>query len=331
MQVYEFRSKLRDPRERGRAYGEAFGEAICANAQRYQWGFAELGVEHGVVDRVVAGAATQIAAWAPSQWAELEGIAEASGASIDELVALTARTEILAHSPEPPQECSTVALVREGHLPMGMQTWDWHAELAPEGMMLEFVIDDRTVRTFTEVGMLGKIGTAGNISMFFNILQHEADVVVDYVGVPVHTVARGILDAANTLDDAIRIAESAKVSASTVITVLEAASANYPNGRAASIELSPVGVGVVSPDEGVLVHTNHFLHPDLANGDASTPASTTQDRYEHLQDARGSLTAARSVHDLASAMCGDEGASAPVCMRPKESVHLADRWQSTLR
>ena len=100
-------------------------------------------------------------------------------------------------------------------------------------------------------------------------------------GVPVHVVARRILDEAATVAEATAIARSATVSASTVLTI---AAWDGERASARCLELSPAGVGVLEPDAaGVLAHTNHFLDPVLARGERPTDVdATTRGRLESL-------------------------------------------------
>ncbi|GAA3141971.1 carcinine hydrolase/isopenicillin-N N-acyltransferase family protein [Nonomuraea salmonea] len=113
--------------------------------------------------------------------------------------------------------------------------------------------------------------------MHFNILRHESDTAD--LGVPVHLIARRILDEAASVEEAAGIARSARVSASTVITVVT-------ESDAGSIEISPAGVAVIPPGpDGVLLHCNHFLDADLAAGERhATQRPGTFDRFRHLSD-----------------------------------------------
>lgn len=325
MRVHELRLVEADPYRRGQEYGRALAEQVRDSAERYAWAFGELGVDTDTVARVARESFAQLEVWAQTQADELRGLAVGSGVSLLNLTALTARTEVLAHAPREAIECSTVVrLAAEG--PMGIQTWDWHAELVPDAVLLEANVGGRCVRTFTEVGMLAKIGTGGNLALFLNILSHEQD--ARCAGVPVHAVARRILEQADTVEEALAIAEGVPLGASTVLTVLEAPSAAKPAGDAASIELSPAGVALVRGSGGLLAHTNHFLDPALATGDAASTQSTTDVRLAHLKSVAAPVVAAAGVSELALAMCGDARAAAPVCMRPADSPNLADRWQT---
>lgn len=327
MRVTELRLTDASAHARGVAYGAAMGTEVRHTISLYRRAYEAMAVPAGVIDEVVAGALEAVRGWAPTQWEELSGLSEAAEVPLAELMLLTARTEILAHAPVDVLECSTVVALHDDRRPMTMQTWDWHGELVPTGVMLEIHLADRIVRTFSETGMVGKIGVTDGLGVHFNILHHHSDRTV--VGVPVHVVMRRILDEAASLDDAIAIARSATVGASTVLTVVQGASAAGP-ARAASLELAPAGVAVVEAQDGFLAHTNHFLDPQLAEGEATLDSSTTGPRYEHAVAQREPIAAASDAASMAAAMCGAAGADAPVCVRVRPAASLAERWETLL-
>lgn len=332
MRVAELRLPAGDPFERGIAYGGALAQQVRDTIALYRDAYAVMGVPSGVAESVVDASIDAVRAWAPAIAAELDGIAVGADVPLADLMLLTARTEILAHAPVDALECSTIVALHDDRRPMTMQTWDWHGELAPTGVLLEIPLEGRVVRTFSETGMVGKIGVARTadgrgLGLHFNILHHDSD--RSAVGVPVHVVARRILDEASTLDEAVAIARSATVGASTVLTVVEAASA-HGSARAACIELSPARVAVVMPIDDYLAHTNHFLDPGLAEGEATSDTSTTGPRLAHALAQRPAAVVATDAVTLAAGMCGAAGADAPVCVRVRPAAALADRWETLL-
>lgn len=345
--MIELRLTDASPRLRGRAYGAAVAAEVRDTVERYRQAYATLGVPAGVPEEIAAGSIDVTQVWAPEQATELEGIAEGAGLPLAELMLLNARTEIFAHAPASPAECSTVVALHPGRRPQTMQTWDWNGDLVPTAVLLEALVDGRVVRTFAETGMLGKIGVARapgapGIGAHFNILHHRSD--RSAIGVPVHVVLRRILDEAIGLDDAIAIARSAPLGASTVLTVVEgeARGAEREQGegadgkgarataRAASLELSPAGVAAVAPTGGFLAHTNHWLDPALAVGESARASSTTWQRLEHTIAQREAIMAATDAVAMAGAMCGSAGADAPVCVVAAPGAAFAERWSTLL-
>lgn len=266
------------PYERGLDIGQRFRAQVRAAAAEYQEFFRVRGVPEEQIAEMVAGFSAQIADWAPEQLAEIEGLAEGAGVDVHEIVALNARTEIMAAAPpEDDGECSTAVLVpSSGAAPRTVQTWDWKAMLSREMLIRRYrASSGGHVVVFSEFGQTGKIGVnSAGLGIHFNILQHATD--ASRSGAPVHTVARKILDEASTVEEAVAIAESAPLAASTVITVVSA-----DPGAAACIELSPAGVAVIEASAEVpLVHTNHFIDPALAQGGLQSAGTTTYARYD---------------------------------------------------
>jgi isopenicillin-N N-acyltransferase-like protein len=295
------RSAEPDARERGRALGRAEREAILAC-----WAGYERLFDADPRD-LAEGSLERVGAWAPTLAAEIEGIAAGSGLEIWQVAALNARTEILARGG---RECSTFVCP-----PRTIQTWDWHEHLT--GLTFVWELAPRpghVVRTFTEYGIVGKIGiNSAGLAVHLNILHHASD--GEGTGVPIHVVARRILDEAENVDDAVEIARSADPCASSVITVIDRTSA-------ACLELSPAGLAELRPADGVLLHTNHFLDPRLAQGEAEEEADTW-DRLARLEDRVDELRAASDHVELADAMLHHD---APICCHPADDAPFGERW-----
>ncbi|MGW1841355.1 C45 family autoproteolytic acyltransferase/hydolase [Streptomyces sp. NPDC001966] len=307
-----FTSSVAGPGERGREFGETWRERVRATAEAYGELFGRAKVPDA--DALGARALARVDAWAPDLADEIRGIAQGAGLPVDRVAALNARTEILASGRTPgPGECTTlVALGGPGAEPVAAQNWDWYESLADGWLEWEIPHPDgRVTRTLTEFGVVGKIGINDRgVGCLFNILHHRRD--GSGTGVPVHVVARRLLDGADTVTDALKIAGSAGTTASTTLTVVGGLDA----GRTAvSAELWPGGIGHVLPDpDGLLLHTNHFLTRPAADGD--TEPVTDPDtivRYEVLR---------RTLHGRGADLTPDEAFAAladhtgGVCVHP---------------
>lgn len=328
MKLFTSISTAQDPARRGRELGLEFGDQFARVAALYLKHFEDLGIGAESVRRIVEASSTALTAWAPGLATETLAIAESAQIEAWKIGAVSARTEILAAAPPRIEgECSTAVFSGEGRAPETIQTWDWHEFLVPSGLLFDYVSDaGRNVKMFTEFGAAAKIGVNdAGLGVHFNILSHSTD--SGQGGVPVHAVARRILDEASCLEDAGKIAASAAGSASTSLTVFDL---HNGGSRAASFELSPSGMGTVLPGEdGWLFHTNHFLVPELYKGDTMPADSTTAERYQHLNAVRGTLTGLTPV-DRALAACGGEGEKAAICMTPDMSKPLIDQWGTLL-
>lgn len=302
----------------GREFGAAWSAAIERTFAGYLDLFAALGVSGDRVRDWGARALAETRAWAPRLADEIEDVAAGAGLQAWQLGALNGRTEILAAAAVGGEgECSTSVVL--GTVPRTVQTWDWHDTLR-HAMVVR---THQRVCTFTEFGVVGKIGVnSAGLGVHFNVLRHRSDHAD--IGVPVHVVARRILDEASTVDEAVELTRSARLSASSVLTVVTV-------DRASCLELSPAGVAEL-PADGFLLHTNHFLDPRLAKGERTVAAeSTTFDRLALLRDRIGTLgTEDRTARaEALDAVCAHADLALPPHQRWESlatiSLDVADR------
>ena len=326
-----FTSSVLPPYERGVELGERHAADIARTIASYRRLFATRATRPFDVDAWAERAWARIEQLAPWAAPEIRGIAEGAGVPVREVAAVNARTELLAVAdPTGTGECSSVVVLPPDGSPVAVQTWDWYDAMRDNWLHWRIPRPDgRVMETVTEFGMLAKIGVARTgegrgIGVLLNMLHHESD-GADEIGHPVHLLSRQILEEANDLDEALVLAKSASPSASTSLTLVEAAG---HGGRAVSVELSPGGPGFLEPDDGVLVRTNHFVTPERESGClAATIGPSSRIRRRTLLDAFGT-TRPRSAADVIEAMHDhrDEGG---VCAHPDESMDPV-LWHATL-
>jgi isopenicillin-N N-acyltransferase-like protein len=118
------------PRERGRQYGRAFKDAIRAFLDReiYQ-SFTKAAPMREEVLHYAGACAKVIRAYSPEITDELEGMAEGSGVSVEELVLVNNHEELWHRGVLPPiEKCTAIAAgppaTGDGHAYVA-QTWDW--------------------------------------------------------------------------------------------------------------------------------------------------------------------------------------------------------------
>jgi isopenicillin-N N-acyltransferase like protein len=316
MTTRTFTSAVADPAARGYEFGSVHAGEVATTVRRYRRLFAGLYFADVDLDAVGAVALRRIESWAPELAEEIDGIAAGAGLPVEHVAAVNARTEIIAglrrDLPTAVTECSAlVALGGPGATAVAAQNWDWYVDFADN--WLEWTIphpDGRRVRTLTEYGVLGKIGVNdAGLGLLFTMLHHRDD--GEGIGVPVHIVARRVLDQARDIDDGMALCASAAPSASSSLTMVA-------GDRAVSAELWPGGPGFRAPDDdGVLVRTNHFLtDPARAGDQVPAEAPTTLTRYDSV---RRSLSARIATGhpvtaDDAVAALADHGGG--VCSHP---------------
>ncbi|MET9949985.1 C45 family peptidase [Streptomyces sp. NPDC006339] len=252
-----------DPRRRGQDRGRRLTPLLHGAIETYDRLFALGGIRPDTVRDDASRALDAVGAFRPALRAQMEGIADGAGVEPWRIAALNARTEILARSAAvPPGECSTIVRrvprVRglrgadgAGLTHVGVQTWDWHIELARFWHTLESAGGAHRYVGLTEHGILAKIGVnSAGLALHFNILGHQEDRVG---GVPVHVLAALVLEEAESVAHAREIVRSAPITSSGSFLLFDPESA-------ALLDLSPVGVFEAPPvNAGTHLRTNHFL------------------------------------------------------------------------
>jgi isopenicillin-N N-acyltransferase-like protein len=224
----------------------------------------------------------------PELVAELEGIAAGSGQDVRELLAINARTELLAGT-QARGECSLLARSE----PPGAwlaQTWDWHPDLGPAAVTWTVEQSGRWFTTVTEAGVLAKLGHNGSgVACGLNFLTCSADGGLD--GTPIHILLRLVLQHCTGGADARALLANAHTAASSCITVASRADLF-------AAELSPGGARLVEADpDGWLVHTNHFLAAPPAGVDIMPGTHPgTLDRFVRVaRAARAGISVPRAL------------------------------------
>jgi isopenicillin-N N-acyltransferase-like protein len=307
-----------DPFERGIQRGRTLRDGLAMSSRVYRALFATVGIERADVQRYAEESIAATEAWSSALAEEMRGTAEGSGLPLWEIASLNARTEILSRARgTKPGECSTIVSTRG--TPVASQTWDWHEELSAGWHVQQVSGGLHSFVGLTEHGILSKIGmNDAGIGVMLNILGHQDDTPG---GVPVHLVGARVLAEASTFDEALNLLLNAPVSTSSAVTLLG------PDG-AATIELNPHGAAVVRPQNGVLLHTNHFLDPTLAQGEKpGLYDPDSQLRMTMLEDrTRDWVQIPSEALELVPLLVSRPGDLADLCCIPEAGAPLGERW-----
>ncbi len=317
------------PRDRGHGLGASQSERIAAVVEIYERLFqhtAQIGPDE--MRRLGGSAMEVIQGWAPDLGEEIEGIAAGSGHDVAVIAAMNARTEILAAGRG---ECSTIACLGNATAdgePIGIQTWDWHNDLAGCWMVWRIDhADGRRVETMTEAGIVGKVGMSSQgVGVLLNILGHGKD--GPPIGVPVHVMCRRVLDEANGAVKALELLAAAEVSASSAVTIV---ADDVDGGACCTVELSPAGPGFVTPDDrGVLTHTNHFVaEPGRLDDTMVRLGPDSVLRLDHARRGMARLTEGTIDEDsILGVMHSHRGGSGAICCHPAPDAPFGERWQT---
>lgn len=323
-----------DPYERGRAYGEQAAERVVRSVEGYRDVFRALaGLDTEGARRLARSFEEAIARFRPAYLEEIRGIAEGAGVPYEDVLAINVRTEVMfaarARSAEASgrvDACSAFAVLpeasAEGHTLIG-QNWDWLPHCFDTVVVLEVEQPDAPdFVTVVEAGLLAKTGmNSSGIGLATNALVTDGD--RGEPGVPYHALLRAILDC-ETLSDAYAV----------LMERPRASSANYliahRDGIAVDVEAAPGDfsrMSLVFPDQGVLLHTNHFLALPAGLKDVSLWAMPDSPfRLERLRTAVAGARSGGLTLEAFGAMLADH-ANYPsgVCCHPDRRMRPADQ------
>ena len=249
---------------------------------------------------------------------EMQGIADGAGITFEDVLVINARSELLYSNlpfhAEPPPECTAFSLLppatADGAVIAG-QNWDYTLGQRDAVVIVRIPGEgDRpTLLFFPEAGMIGGKGcNSAGLSLTLNALRTE-----EYgIGIPVHIRMRRILEC-STLSNAYNAAVKGEIPAPANLIM------THKDGLALEVELSPVGVEVMMPEQGVLVHSNHFIGPRLRmrHTRASGSSYIRLQRAQQLFCGKTGLT----VNDAQAALRDHKGYPASIC--DHSAMHLA--------
>ncbi|MCK5797660.1 MAG: hypothetical protein KAI47_10780 [Deltaproteobacteria bacterium] len=313
----------------GLAHGRRFAKEIKHNIGFYlRWFQDVIKLDAGQSLAVASGFEKVMREYTPALLEEIDGIAKGAKVKRSEILALNARTDMLVvgrskrargkkghasllapRGEQSAEEASTTpgctALALRGGsrkhplLALG-QNWDWRSDLAGNVVILR-VKRRHTPRvvTFTEAGMVGKIGfNDRRLGVCLNFLSHKTEDPEGAYGVPVHVLLRAVMEA-RTLEEAYKLVAWAPRCASANFLMAQHDVRHGKAPEALDLEWTPTALARRPWSGAGLVHTNHFLDPVLAPGCDSGHGRSTMNRF-----ARATLQAKalRGVGDPATRM-----------------------------
>ena len=201
------------------------------------------------------------------------------------------------------RECTSFALAgrrtRAGR-PLTGQNWDWLTHCRDTLVILEVEQPDApNYVTVVEAGLLAKcsLNSAG-LAVMTNALVTSAD--RGEPGIPYHVMLRALADC-----------EQLSSAIDTIQKNFRASAANYllstGDDVAVDLEAGPgdfLAVQAILPEDGALVHTNHFLRSPRRQDDVSLYAMP--DSLIRLQRAEQAIARSAEPHDIAFPAAGSE-------------------------
>ena len=281
---------------------------------------------------------------APAYAEEMKGVAEGSGSDLLDITALNVRYELMYSqysklgvptiSPRA-DGCTAFAvepyMSENGHALMA-QNWDWIPEV--EGLFLRKVNDNELgVISFTEAGVVGgKIGiNSAGLGLLINGLVSNVD---DWSRLekPFHVQCWEILRS-RSLEDAIRIVSEGQRSCSA--NFLLGQQKSLERATIVNVESAPHAVNTLSPENGVIAHTNHFCRPASVGISQVIDEEwrSTLTRYDRISKLLNDHVVGQEKFSLetAKSMLRDHyGRPDSLCRHPNLALAEDDRYKSVV-
>jgi isopenicillin-N N-acyltransferase-like protein len=318
------------PFARGRQYGEAAAERVQRSVRLYAGQLERMALGRDEIRELVQGVIPAMEAFQPDYVEEMKGIAEGAGCSLDDVALINARTEILelarrrTGTPEEEDGCTGVVVLpeaaRDGQL-IHAQNWDWRPECVESAIVLKIRREDGPdLITFTEAGGLARSGfNAAGLAITANYLESSRD--YQRSGIPLPLIRRKFLESAH-------LAHGIKTVAATPKSASNNMMLSSAEGFAVDFECAPDEAFPLYPQDGLLVHANHWVSPVALSklvdtGIANTPDSVYRDYRVHqlLAPEIGEI----GVDDVKAALFDDFAAPYAVCRpsRPGSSGSIS--------
>lgn len=325
-----YRVSAAAPRERGLQYGRQARDRIAVSLSIYARAFEQQQISWSEVERRARAFMTTIAGYDQTLLDEMGGIATGADVSIERIVALNARTELLYGGSKPPsgeeergEGCTAClalpSITADGELIHG-QNWDWLAECADSAAVVRIDHGNgNPMLAFMEAGMLARMGfNAAGIALTGNFLTSDRDRGRN--GIPIPLLRRRILQSTDLASAIGEVYRTPRAFSNNMMI-------SHAAGVAVNLEASPDEVFWLKPQDGLMVHSNHFKSPvaqvklrDI--GLETSPDSLYRDERVHdlLAPRRGQL----QVSDFQSAFRDDFGLPRAVCRTPAPGSSGAD-------
>jgi len=276
-----------------------------------------------------------IEAYDPEVIVEMKGIAEGAGRSFEEVLLINARSELIflaragglkvLDESEPGEGCTVMAatpeVTKNGHMIVGHNV-DWMP-----GSEKNYIILEKKKKeglnfvSILEAGIVGKSGfNAAGLVAFGNAL------ITDKMkfGIPVQIIANKVLSADSVADACMYFLPPSRGSSLNRLIADE-------QGLCVNVEMATESFNFLFPEDGILVHTNHFVVPNTKINDMNVQVKpdTVLRRHRALQllgAERGRIT----VDTFKTIFCDHRGYHHSVCQHVDEKHPEAMRTQTVL-
>lgn len=242
--------------ECGYQHGEQVSKLIRNNVEYYYgWWERNLKMTKMMVNQRADTVISVVKEYDAGLLEEMRGVADASTTTVEEIVSINGRYELAWAKPEQLMGgCTCVAALpsatEDGNTLLA-QNWDYRLGVKDSCIVLKAKVDDGpTAIMHTEAGIIGHKGlNSAGVGIVLNAMVSDLDRLGE--SVPFFLVCRKMLDSPR-FSESVRAFLNAERTISYNVMVAG-------DGVALDLEAHPDDVSVIYPDNGLLVHTNHFI------------------------------------------------------------------------
>jgi isopenicillin-N N-acyltransferase like protein len=322
------------PHARGVQHGRAVPERVAGGVALYRAQLGRRGLDDATIRQLAQSMLPVIEACDAAYLEEMRGIAEGADVSLEDVVMINCRTEMLFGYADMKQtaaapadaassedgDCTGLVVLparsATGRL-MHAHNWDWRQECVDTGIVLRIRGESGPdMLTFTEAGALARHGFNSNgVSLTGNSLTCHEDFRKG-PGVPLVLLRRRVLEAANLAQAMKTIWASKRYCANNMIL----AQSTGNDGSGISLETSPGEIFWTLPVNDLLVHANHWMSPSavLKLRDPGLPQRPDSIyRHHRVENALGRIEGRIDWTHVKAALADEFGKPDSVLRTPK--------------
>jgi|GEM_PF-137187 len=318
-----FKTQGTKPYDIGFSHGERFKDKIMASIVNYKDVFkVYAGLEWETCIDLARPFHHVIKSFDAGMIEEMEGIAEGSGVPYDEILLINCHHEIMFMNSYLAAErkrggCTAIAVVpertKDGHMIHG-QNLDFNPGHEEFLVLLEIEQEGKPrILTVTEAGTIGKLGMNSKGVAVTGTAIETPGVPL---GLPTNAVLRKILNSKN-LSDAIYVISSHPCACAYTYTI------SINDGEVVNVEVVPEDYEVLYPEDGLCVHTNHYIsqrllakHPDMMR----IVCTNTQIRYGRARRLLNGLDRPITIDDFKMIFTDHANFPESICWHPDTRI-----------
>ncbi|MBP38122.1 MAG: C45 family autoproteolytic acyltransferase/hydrolase [Dehalococcoidia bacterium] len=265
----------------------------------------------------------RVAEFFPGPLDELHGTAEAAGVPVERLMVLNVRNALSGAS----EGCTSIMVSAESSATgkgFAGQNWDNDSAMAPLSAVITRKGSGKP--TFTSWTQPGLVAYMGFSSAGFGICMNALNGPSTTSGLPWYFFVRAIFES-NSPAEAISAVKTAP-------RALTGNAAMITNDGPLDLEITPGSVEAIKSDsDGLLVHTNHCVHPSLVSNNDEFPERIYGQSFERRDRGQDLLRGQQngsgvSLDDAKKLLSDHDGFPTSICRHPNE--HPNTGWQRSV-